>query len=137
MFLHFIQSKEHKEAFMDLAQLVAKADGYISGNEERYLQSFRNEMNMEVDMKQSASERNLSDIIESIKDEQVKNIFMVEILLLVFSDGDYSEDEQQIVLEMKRIFGISDETYDSYKKWVIRVEQLKVEGLKLILNPTA
>jgi DnaJ-domain-containing protein 1 len=56
-------------------------------------------------------------------------------LLLIFADGDYNDDEKQVTRDMKRLFGYSDETYETFKNWVIRMDQLKIEGVKLILNP--
>lgn len=137
MFLHFLQSKEHKLAFIELAHIVAGADGFVSGNEMRFLRSLMNEMGLEDGDNLISSRRELSDIIGGIQDEQVKNIFMMEVLLLVFSDGDYSDDEKQVVMDMKRLFGFSDETYEVLKNWVIRYDQIKVEGVKLMLNPNA
>jgi hypothetical protein len=96
-----------------------------------------NEMGLEDGDNLISSRRELSDIIGGIQDEQVKNIFMMEVLLLVFSDGDYSDDEKQVVMDMKRLFGFSDETYEVLKNWVIRYDQIKVEGVKLMLNPNA
>jgi len=137
LFLHFLQAKEHKEAFLELAQVVANADGYVSGNEARNLQSFRIEMGMEINgISPVAPRRHISEIIGGIRDEQVKNVFFTEILLLVFADGDYSDDEQELVHEMKRLFGYSDEVYEKIKDWVIRLDQLKIEGVKLILDPS-
>ncbi|RED56599.1 TerB family tellurite resistance protein [Cohnella lupini] len=137
MFLHFLQSKEHKEAFLDLAHIVANADGFVNGNEMRYLRSFMTEMGIENGVKPVSAKKELSEIIGGIKDEQVKNIFFAEILLLVFADGDYSDDEKQIVKDMKELFGFSEETYMTFKNWVIRLDKLKVEGIKLILDPSA
>ncbi len=95
------------------------------------------EMGIEGDKKLLSTKRELSEIIGEINDEQVKNIFFAEILLLVFADGDYSDDEKHIVQDMKRLFGFSEDTYNMFKDWVIRLDKLKIEGIKLILDPTA
>ncbi|KRE25177.1 hypothetical protein [Paenibacillus sp. Soil522] len=135
MFLHFLQSKEHKVAFLELAHLVANADGFVNKKERGFLQAYKDEMDIgQLDISFS-SEKHLSDIIGDLKDEHVKNIFFAEILLLIFADGDYNDDEKQITMDMKRLFGYSDETYETFKSWVIRMDQLKIEGVKLILNP--
>lgn len=36
---------------------------------------------------------------------------------------------------MKELLNLDEETCESIKNWVIRMDQLKIEGLKLILNP--
>lgn len=134
MFLHFLQSKEHKLAFLELAHLVANADGYVHKKEQGYLQSYMNEMEINPSEVTFSSEKQLSDIVAGLNDDHLKNIFFAEILLLIFADGDYNDDEKKLTKDMKQQFGLSDETYETIKNWVIRMDQLKIEGLKLILN---
>ncbi|BBI30825.1 tellurite resistance TerB family protein [Cohnella abietis] len=136
MFLHFLQKKEHIQAFIELVHIIAGADGFVSGNEKRFLRSLMNEIDIEGVLKPISPGRELEDILGDIKDDQVRSIFFIETLLLVYSDGDYSDAEKQVVLDMKRIFGISDETYEKYKDWVVRLDQLKIEGVKFILDPS-
>jgi tellurite resistance protein len=136
LFLHFLQTKEHKEAFLELAYVVAKADGFVNRKESGYLRSYMDEMDMQQSDHTFTSRRDLSAIIGNLKDEQVKNIFFAEILLLIFADGDYNDEEKQIVRDLKQIFGFSDETYELLKDWVIRMDKLKIEGIKLILDPS-
>jgi tellurite resistance protein len=107
----------------------------VNKKERGFLQAYKDEMDIgQMDISFS-SEKQLSDIIGDLKDEHVKNIFFAEILLLIFADGDYNDDEKQVTRDMKRLFGYSDETYETFKNWVIRMDQLKIEGVKLILNP--
>ncbi|WP_139998873.1 TerB family tellurite resistance protein [Paenibacillus paridis] len=134
MFLHFLQTKEHKEAFLELAHLVASADGFVHKKERDYLQSFMEEMEIKHTDISFSKEKQLGDIIGGLKDEHIKNIFFAEILLLIYADGDFNDDEKKITNEMKQVFGFSDETFEALRNWVVRMEQLKVEGLKLILN---
>lgn len=136
MFLHFLQTKEQKEAFLELAHVVAGADGFVSRREQDYLRTYLGEMDMHQSKLHAIKSRPLSDIIGNLKDEHIKNIFFAEILLLIFADGDYNDDEKQIVKQLQQLFGYSDETYEAFKNWVVRVDQLKVEGVKLILNPS-
>ncbi|WP_127533166.1 TerB family tellurite resistance protein [Paenibacillus kobensis] len=130
MFLHFLQQKEHKEAFLELANIVASADGFVSLKEKGGLRIIA----AELDLQAAPASRTLTDILGCVQDEQVRHIFMVEMLLLSYADGDYNDDEKEIIMEMKRQFGISDEKYEAFKDWVVRMDQLKIEGVKLILN---
>ncbi|CAH1208760.1 hypothetical protein PAECIP111893_02889 [Paenibacillus plantiphilus] len=136
MFLHFLHKKEHKEAFIELAHLVAKADGFLHRKEQGYLRAYWDELELSAADYQFDTVRELSEIIGDLQDEQVKNIFLVEILLLTFADGDYNDAEKQITQEMKRLFGYSDEIYETYRDWVIRMDKLKIEGMRLILDPS-
>ncbi|MFD1957271.1 TerB family tellurite resistance protein [Paenibacillus thailandensis] len=135
MFLHFIESDEYKYAFLEIAHLAAKADGFVSRNEEGALRSFMAEMNMEDAGIEFSANRSLEQILGGIDDPRVKQIYFLEILMLAFSDGNFNDDEKQIVKDMKRLIGVTDEAYAACKNWVERLDKLKVEGLKLILEP--
>jgi tellurite resistance protein len=136
LFLHFLQSKEHKLKFLELANFVASADGFVNWKERGYIRAFVNEMDLQDSEILYSPKNDLSEIIGDLRDEQVKNIFFAEILLLIFSDGDYNDEEKQIVKDMKELFGFSDATYEAFKNWVIRMDKLKIEGLRLILDPS-
>ncbi|MGF7034223.1 DnaJ-domain-containing protein 1 [Paenibacillus mucilaginosus] len=134
MFLHFLQTKEQKETFLELAHLVAGADGFVNRNEREFLRSYMAEMDMKEGEFTPSGSRELRELLAGVTDPQVKNIFFAEMLLLVFTDGDYNDEEQGIVREMQRIFDIPEEVFQTYRDWVIRVDQLKIEGVKLILS---
>jgi len=133
VFLHFLQTKEQKEAFLELAHRVAKADGIVNWKEQGYLRSYMYEMNMVAPERISSSERELKDIIKEIPEESVRTIFLLEILMLVYADGDYNEDEQRIARELQALFGFSNEKLESCRNWVKSLDNLKIEGIKLIL----
>jgi DnaJ-domain-containing protein 1 len=134
LFLHFLEDIEHKRSFLELAHLVAAADGFVNRNERNYLRAYMEELELPQAETNFEPGRRLEEIIGHLQDDQVKNIFFAEILLLTFADGDYNDDEQVIVQEMRRIFGISDAANEAFKKWAIQMDQLKVEGMKLILT---
>jgi DnaJ-domain-containing protein 1 len=126
-----LQQKEHKEAFLELANIVANADGFVNLKEKGGLRMIAAELDLPV---AAATSHSVADILSCVKDEHVQHIFFVEILLLCYADGDYNDDEKEVMMEMKRQFGISDEKYEAFKEWVIRMDKLKIEGVKLILN---
>ncbi|EFM10808.1 hypothetical protein PaecuDRAFT_2055 [Paenibacillus curdlanolyticus YK9] len=132
MFLHFLQQNEHKKAFLELANIVANADGFVNLKERGGLRMIAAELGLPAAA--AATSRSLRDILGCVQDEHVQHIFIVETLLLCYADGDYNDDEKELIMEMKRLFGISEEKYEAIKDWVIRVDKLKTEGVKLILN---
>ncbi|OXS55561.1 hypothetical protein B1A99_22850 [Cohnella sp. CIP 111063] len=135
MFLHFIQEREQREAFLELAHAVANADGFVSGNEKRYLQSVCSELGLEDHLRIVPPSRELEEVLSEIRDRRVQHLFFLEILLLAYADGDYSDEEKQIVMDMKRAFDIPDETYEAFKSWAISYDRLRTQGMQLILNP--
>jgi len=135
LFLHFIRERENREAFLELAHAVANADGFVSGNEMRYLQAVRSELGLEDHLRVVPPSRDLEEVLSGIRDRRLQNLFFLEILLLAYADGDYCEEEKEIVMDMKRAFEISDETYEAFKEWAIEHDRLRTQGMQLILNP--
>ncbi len=135
MFLHFIQEREHRKAFLELAHAVANADGFVSGSEKRYLQGVCSELGLEEHLRIVSPPRELEEVLSGIRDRRVQHLFFLEILLLAYADGDYCEEEKQIVMDMKRMFDLPDETYEAFKSWAISYDRLRTEGMQLILNP--
>lgn len=131
MFLHFLQQREHKEAFLELANIVANADGFVNLKEKGGLRMIAAELDLPV---AAATSRTIADLLGCVQDERVQHIFIVEILLLCYADGDFNDDEKAVIMEMKRRFDISDEKYEAFKQWVIHLDKLKIEGVKLILD---
>ncbi|MBD3922034.1 TerB family tellurite resistance protein [Paenibacillus sp. PR3] len=131
MFLHFLQQKEHKEAFLELANIVANADGFVNLKEKGGLRMIAAELDLPA---AAATSRSIADILGCVQDERVQHIFLVEILLLCYVDGDFNDDEKAVIMEMKQRFDISDEKYEAFKGWVIQLDKLKIEGVKLILD---
>ncbi|WP_253944995.1 TerB family tellurite resistance protein [Paenibacillus sp. NEAU-GSW1] len=125
---------EHKVAFLDLAHTVAKADGFVNPKEKGYIQAFMHEMNIQQAEYHFDDNRDIEEMISQVQEEQVKHIFFVEIMLLVYADGDYNDDEKEIARKLQRLLGLSDSTYLKFKDWVIRMDQLKIEGIKHILS---
>jgi len=131
VFLHFLQQKEHKEAFLELANIVANADGFVSLKEKGGLRIIAAELDLTA---APAASRSIADILSCVQDERVQHIFMVEILLLCYVDGDYNDDEKAVIMEMKQRFNISDEKYEAFKEWVLQLDKLRIAGVKLILD---
>ncbi|MCU6707247.1 TerB family tellurite resistance protein [Paenibacillus sp. J5C_2022] len=134
MFLHFLEQQVHKLAFLEIAHLAAKADGNVNWKERGKLRSYIEEMGLlDVDIDLS-NPRSLAEIASAVQDKSVQKIFLIEILMLLYTDGDYNDEEKEIVTDLKDLFGFSDETYESMREWVIAMDKLKIDGIKLILN---
>jgi len=134
MFLHLLDKDEHKAAFLELAHQVTEADGYVNRKEKQYLTVFRAEMNEPAAAARTRPERTVAEIVGGIEDERVRRIFFAELLVMTYSDGDYNDKEKQMLTEVRRLFGISRKEYDAFLSWVKRLDELSLEGMKLIMG---
>ncbi len=134
MFLQFIEEREHKEAFLELAHRIAKSDGFVNRNELAYLQGWMLELGLENWQPSADVSHTTADLIGNLRDERLKRIFLAEMLLLIYADGNYNDDEKAISDEMQRLFGCDSETFDKFRGWVEGLNKLKVEGMKLVLG---
>ncbi|MFD0959618.1 TerB family tellurite resistance protein [Paenibacillus chungangensis] len=134
MFLHFLEQQAHQQAFLEIAHLAAKADGNVNWKERGKLRSYIEEMGLLDEDINLSNTRSLVEVLSVVQDKRVQKIMLIEILMLLYTDGDYNDEEKEIVTEMKELFGFSDETFESMRAWVIAMDKLKVEGIKLILN---
>ncbi|MFD0589189.1 TerB family tellurite resistance protein [Paenibacillus sp. GCM10027627] len=134
MFLHFIEKHEHKLAFLELANRIATSDGFVNRNEWNYIRGWMLELGIEDWEPVADTNLSTADLLGNLQDQQLKHIFLAEMLLLIYADGNYNDAEKQIAGEMRQLFGCDDETFNKFKLWVEEMNKLKVEGMKLILN---
>jgi hypothetical protein len=121
MFLAELQ-REEKEAFFELAALIAKIDGNKSIFENSILSEYKKEMGI-----QSYTLRGLEleEIVKAFKNERSKNIALSEILRLIFSDGVYHDLEKESVRLIKKSFGFNANEYESFKDWIEKIKELE------------
>lgn len=134
LFLHFIVEREHKEAFLELALRIANSDGFVNRNELNYIKGWAFELGLDDWQPTLDSDRPLADLVGHLQDERLKHIFIAEILLLIYSDGNYSDQEKAIAAELQRLFGYDEATFNQFLDWAAQMNNLKVEGMKLILH---
>lgn len=134
MFLHFIVEREHKEIFLELAHRIAKSDGFVNRNELTYLQGWMLELGFPDWQPSEDAGRTTADLLGNLKDDRLRRIFIAEMLLLIYADGNYNDTEKAISDEMQRLFHCDDETFSKFVGWVEDMNKLKVEGMKLVLD---
>lgn len=120
MFLTELQ-KEEKEAFLELALLMAKVDGNISVYEHPVIVKYQKEMDLgDYSFKGMA----IDEILNVFKNERSKNIVLTEILQLVYSDGIVHEKEKESIRLIKDHFGFDSTKYNNFKDWVLGIKEL-------------
>ena len=120
MFLAELQTEE-KEAFLELASLMALIDGNLSIYESSIIEKYQKELGLE-DYKIKGLA--LEEILERFDSERSKNIVLTEILRLVYSDGIFQDQEIESVRLIKNYFGFDQDEYGTYKDWILKIKEL-------------
>jgi len=122
MFLEELQPEE-REAFLELADLIAAIDGKLSIFENSILNKYKKEMGLE-DYKIKGLE--MDDILKIFKTERSKNIVLTELFQLIYSDGVFHDQESESVRLIKSHFGFNSNEFGSFKDWIIKIKELSV-----------
>lgn len=112
MYLSLLK-EEQKGVFLELAYEMAFLDNDFSEQEKLMIESYCNEMRMEVPPVIRA--RSMAELIETIKEaweEREKKIVLFEIIGLAMIDSNYDEEERKSIVSMAEIFGLTDEFRD-------------------------
>lgn len=105
-------SEREKELFLNLANAVVLADGQVVEQELSSLNYYSREMNFPYCMKNEIS--NLDEILNELREkstDEIKRVFLLELLALAFADKDYAEAEEEILKKICAAFGFSNSVY--------------------------
>lgn len=127
MFLDQLQPDE-KIAFLELAYLLASADGILAVKEELILEEYRHEL--QIDEKYKIRHLSIEEILKAFQSERSKNVALTELFRLIFSDGVYQDEERNSVQLIKTYFGFDPHQFQSFKDWVLKIRELSEEQNK-------
>lgn len=130
MFLQQL-NEEEKVAFLELAYIIAKANGIIDDKEHQMLVAYQKEMELEIDL-ETHPIRPFQEVVNIFKDKKIKRIVFLESLAVAFADGIYHEEQKEHIHELKQYFSISDDDYESFKTWINKMNSLYYEAVELL-----
>ena len=124
-------SGDQRTALLGLAHNVVVSDGLLDPNEESMLSEFKREMSLS----ESAEGEYLElDGIETVFDtRRVRVIALLNLLRLSYSDGAFEIEEECLLKEISRAFGVSDTEFALLDNWVRRLVSLEDEALTLMV----
>ena len=112
-------SDVERHGLMRLAHNVVVSDGLLDPNEEGMLNEFRREM-----------ELSQSDEIEYLELEGIETVFasrpariivLLNLLKISYADGAFEVEEECLLKEVSRAFGVSDEEFMLLDNWIRRL----------------
>lgn len=129
MFLHRLNDAE-KKAFIELAHLIANANGIMDEMEREMIHVYGREMGMEIQIEDLKS-RSMNDIVTTFESDASRKVSFIEAIAIAFADGVYDADEMRLIDEMREAYGFTKEYYEEVKAWLKSFNQVYVRGLEL------
>lgn len=106
MYLNSLKENE-KKLFLGMAYDLAFVDGDYSKEEQAIMEAYSHEMQYEFDINTMVKSKD--EIIDEIKSNstiRTKRIFVFELIGLAMVDGNYDENERQLIQKMEVEFGL-------------------------------
>ncbi|MCE2424005.1 MAG: hypothetical protein J4F45_02720 [Pseudomonadales bacterium] len=121
---------QQRDALLGLAHNVVVSDGLLDPNEEDMLDEFKREMALRPDAVADYLEL---EGIESIFDSRrARTVAVLNLLRLSYVDGAFEIEEECLLKEVARVFGISDDDFAHMDNWVRRLAALEEEARELM-----
>ena len=125
MWLSSLTAKQ-REALLGLAHNIAVSDGLLDPNEEMMLNDFKREM--ELNPATESQYLELSGVDEVFDSRRARAIAILNLLRLSYVDGAFEIEEECLLKEVSRAFGVADSEFRLMDNWVRRLVALEEEA---------
>ena len=119
-------SSEQRQALLGLAHNVVVSDGLLDPNEEGMLDEFRREM--ELHPNAEAEYLELDGVGATFDTRRSRIIVLLNLLRLSYADGAFEIEEECLLKEVGRAFGVTDEEFRLLDNWIRRFLSLEEEA---------
>lgn len=131
MFLNRLDTRE-KEAFVSLAIRAAEANGQIADEEYKMIEEYCREMNIEkFDMRTTLAKEDIIKVYAGSQ-EQHKKIVVLELIGLMYADGDYDAEEKAFVEEIANGIGVSNDAAKKMEDVLLKYVEMTKELMDCI-----
>ena len=129
MWLSSLSAKQ-RDALLGLAHNVVVSDGLLDPNEETMLDEFKREMAVKPEVVSDYLELDgIGDIFDS---RRSRIVAILNLLHLSYADGAFEIEEECLLKEVARAFGIDDDDFRGMDSWVKRLVALEQEARRLM-----
>lgn len=123
-------TEHQREALLGLAHNVVVSDGILDPNEEDMLDEFKREMALQPEVASDYLElEGIGDIFDS---RRARTVAVLNLLRLSYVDGAFEIEEECLLKEVARAFGINDADFALMDNWVRRLVVLEQEARHLM-----
>lgn len=123
-------SSEQRGALLGLAHNVVVSDGLLDPNEEGMLNEFKREMELNPALEGEYLE--LDGIGAVFATRKSRIIALLNLIRLSYADGAFEIEEECVLREISRGFGIDSEEFKLLDNWVRRLLSLESEARDLM-----
>ena len=123
-------TETQRDALLGLAHNVVVSDGLLDPNEEDMLVDFKREMALKPDVDSDYLE--LDGIGAIFDTRRAQTIAILNLLRLSYVDGAFEIEEECLLKEVARVFGIDDEEFMRMDDWVRQLVALEQEARRLM-----
>jgi tellurite resistance protein len=119
-------SQDQRTALLGLAHNVVVSDGLLDPNEELMIDEFKREMGLQGERDPEYLE--LDGIDEVFDSQRARCIALLNLLRLSYVDGAFEIEEECLLKEVSRSFGVDDAEFLRLDNWVRRLVALEEEA---------
>jgi tellurite resistance protein len=119
-------TRQQREALLGLAHNVVVSDGLLDPNEEGMLDDFKREMDLNPKCESQYLE--LSGVDKVFDTRRARTIALLNLLRLSYVDGAFEIEEECLLREIGRAFGMPDAEFQLMDNWVRRLVALEAEA---------
>lgn len=123
-------TETQRDALLGLAHNVVVSDGLLDPNEEDMLVDFKREMALKPDVDSDYLE--LDGIGAIFDTRRAQTIAILNLLRLSYVDGAFEIEEECLLKEVARVFGIDDDEFTRMDDWVRQLVALEQEARRLM-----
>jgi tellurite resistance protein len=117
---------QQREALLGLAHNIVVSDGLLDPNEELMLDEFKREM--ELNPATESQYLELSGVDEVFDTRRARAIAILNLLRLSYVDGAFEIEEECLLKEVSRAFGMAEAEFRLMDNWVRRLVALEEEA---------
>jgi tellurite resistance protein len=119
-------TQQQRVALLGLAHNVVVSDGLLDPNEEGMLDEFKREM--ELSPKTESQYLELNGVDRVFDTRRAQAIVLLNLLRLSYVDGAFEIEEECLLKEVSRAFGVPDSEFQLMDNWVRRLVALEEEA---------
>ena len=117
---------QQRRTLLGLAHNVVVSDGLLDPNEEFMLDAFKREMDLSPRIEADYVE--LDGIEKIFSTRRSRAIALLNLLRLSYVDGAFEIEEECVLKEVSRAFGLPDSEFQLMDNWVRRLMALEEEA---------